>query len=99
MAIESEEILNNSCNLIKNENYIVFRKPENNALFVIDTEIQFGFDEPNEANATAVDSFNSGNGCANCPIYGQCLPTPAVIGDTSNPEEIKLVPAQKTSFD
>ncbi|MEK7163785.1 MAG: hypothetical protein AAB768_01425 [Patescibacteria group bacterium] len=94
---ESEEKLKEGCRLIKRETHELFRRPEDGKLFVRDTDLTFDFGTPNaltQALDTAEEANDSETGCAECPLYPQCLPTPCVLA-----EDTTLVPAQLTSLD
>lgn len=95
-AIENR--LNEDCNLIIAGTHEVYIRPENGEVFVADKELQYPFSTLNamtQAQDTAKEAYISQDGCAGCPIKGECKPEPVALKKTG---ENILIPALTTSF-
>jgi len=96
---ETGRKLTEECNLVRRGTHEVFRR-DDNKVFVLDKDLKFGFFTLNamtQAQDTAQDANDARNGCAGCPLYSECLPTPTVLSEY--PVADLLVPAQSTSFE
>jgi hypothetical protein len=87
------EILAGGCNLFRRGTHAIVNDDDKGLIYVSRKDRAFQLSDAFVATFVAKVDFDDPEGCANCPVYGKCLPIPKPI-KTGN----ILRAAQQTSF-